>query len=86
MPRLWLAPTVARLPSEDLSLAGVSVALGLEAQFSVSPALRRWFYGSSFGLELRGHALRAFEGAPSSWLLAGGLALTMNVTDLGRYG
>jgi hypothetical protein len=86
LPRLWLAPTVARLPAEDLSLAGVSVALGFEAQFSVWPALNRWFYGSSFALELRGHALRAFDGAQPSWLLAGGLAVTMNVTELGAYG
>jgi hypothetical protein len=83
--RVWFAPSVGRLPSEDLSLAGASVAFGLEAQYSVSPTLNTFFYGSAFGLEARWHALRTVDGATPSWLIAGGLALTMNVTEHGQY-
>ena len=84
MPRVWLAPTAGRLPSEGLGLAGATVAVGYEAQFSVSPDLNRYFYGSSFALEARGHVLRSYDGAPASWLVAGGLAVTLNVTEHGR--
>jgi hypothetical protein len=83
LPRVWVAPTIARLPAEGLALAGASVAFGFESQYSVSPTLNRLFYGSAFGLEARAHALRAFDGAPSSWLVGGGVALTMNVTEHG---
>jgi hypothetical protein len=86
LPRVWLAPTVGRLRSEGLSLAGATVAVGYEAQFSVSPELNRYFYGSSFALEARGHVLRSYDGAPASWLIAGGLAVTLNVTEHGQYG
>ena len=51
----------------------------------MSPTLNRYFYGSSFALEARGHALRSYDGAPASWLIAGGLAVTLNVTEHGRY-
>ena len=51
-----------------------------------SPDLNRSSMGPAFGLEARGHVLRIVDGAPASWLIAGGLALTMNVTEHGRYG
>jgi hypothetical protein len=81
LPRWWLAPGYARLPSEGLGFLAVSAGAGVESQVRSPSALVRWLYGSSFGVELRGHLLRPGDGAPAPWLAAGGLALTMNVVE-----
>jgi hypothetical protein len=61
--------------------AGGSLSVGFQSQFSVSPALNRWFFGSAFGLEARAHVLRSLAAGSDAWLLAAGLALPLYVTS-----
>jgi len=76
--RLAGAASYARLPAEGLGYAGGSLSVGYLGSFSVSPELKRWFFGCVFGVEARGHVLRSLDAGSGAWLFAAGLTIPMS--------
>ena len=79
--RVWFAPSAGRLPSEDVARRGQRRGRPRSAVL-VGPTVNQFFYGLRLASRRAGRAAHRRRRA-SPWLIAGGLALTMNVTEHG---